>query len=122
MNIDTTNTTIPGAGAGASDAYASSQAPVKSNVVINPEKVQASAVKESSSEKTQEMADALNDIMNDLGTNLGFSIREDMDNKVVVEVKNRNTDELIRQIPSEELLKIMEKMEALSGIIFDGKV
>lgn len=119
MNIETTTTTIPGA----SEAYASSShAAVKNNVVTNSGKVPDSASKESNSEKTQEMADALNDIMNDLGTNLGFSIREDMDNRVVVEVKNSKTNELIRQIPSEELLKIMEKMEALSGIIFDGKV
>ena len=72
-------------------------------------------------EEAKEMAEALNETLSDMGTNLGFTIREDMKNQVVVEVKNKTTDELIRQIPSEELLKIMEKMEELSGMIFDHR-
>lgn len=72
-------------------------------------------------EETRKIAEALNEMMNDLGTNLGFQIREDLDDQVVVEVKNSRTDELIRQIPSEELLKIMEKMADLSGLIFDSQ-
>jgi flagellar protein FlaG len=104
---------------------ASSPAAVKS--MPEPEKRQASqAAAESRQdtpvEKTREMTETLNDIMGDMGTNLGFSIREDLDNQVIVEVKNRKTDELIRQIPSEELLNIMEKMEELSGLIFDRRI
>ena len=85
---------------------------------------QATEVQQNDSrvETTKEMAKVLDEMMSDLGTNLGFTIREDMDNQVIVEVKNKSTNELIRQIPSEELLQIMEKMEALSGMIFDGTV
>ena len=78
--------------------------------------------KEMPPDAIQEVADALNEIMDDLGTNLGFNIRKDMNNQVVVEVKNRKTDDLIRQIPSEELLNIKEKMEELSGMLFDRLV
>jgi flagellar protein FlaG len=70
----------------------------------------------------EEMTEVLNEYMDDLQTNLGFSIREDLENQVVVEIKNRETDELIRQIPSEELLTIMENMRELNGIIFDQSV
>jgi flagellar protein FlaG len=73
-------------------------------------------------EETKKIADELDDIMENLGTNIGFQIREEMGNQVVVEVKNRQTNELIRQIPSEELLKIMEKMEELTGLIFDQRI
>ena len=73
-------------------------------------------------ESTKEVVDALNDYMEDLQTNLRFAIRDDLGHQVVVEIKNRKTDELVKQIPSEELLKIMENMKELTGIIFDQSV
>lgn len=72
--------------------------------------------------KTKQLVEELNEYMDDLQTNLGFSIREDLNHQVVVEIKNRKTDELVRQIPSEELLIIREKMMELSGFIFDQSV
>jgi flagellar protein FlaG len=70
----------------------------------------------------KEITEILNDYMDDLQTNLGFSIREDLGSQVIVEIKNRKTDEMVKQIPSEELLRIMENMKELSGIIFDQSV
>lgn len=64
----------------------------------------------------------MNEIMNDLQTSLGFSIREELKGQVVVEIKNRETNELIKQIPAEELLKIKQKMEEFTGLIFDQSV
>ncbi len=61
----------------------------------------------------------LNELMEDLQTNLGFYIREDLNHQIVIEIKDRSTDELIRQIPSEEMLLIREKMVELNGLIFD---
>ncbi|MCA1785098.1 MAG: flagellar protein FlaG, partial [Desulfobacteraceae bacterium] len=78
--------------------------------------------KELSATEAKEMVDDLNEYMDDLQTHLGFSIREDLNRRVVVEIKNRKSDELIKQIPSEELLKIMESMKELTGIIFDQSV
>ncbi|MCK5683839.1 flagellar protein FlaG, partial [bacterium] len=63
----------------------------------------------------------LNELMDDLQTNLGFYIREDMDHQIVVEIKDKSTDELVRQIPSEEMLLIKDKMLELNGLIFDQK-
>ena len=71
---------------------------------------------------TKKLVDELNEYMNDLQTQLGFSIREDLNHQVVVEIKNRETEELLKQIPSEELLKIREKMEELTGFLFDQSV
>ena len=71
---------------------------------------------------TKQIVDELNEYMNNLQTHLGFSIREDLDHQVVVEIKNRKTEELLKQIPSEELLKIREKMEELTGFLFDQSV
>jgi len=73
-------------------------------------------------ESIEELANALNEHMDDLQTNLGFSLRDGFSHQIIVEIKNRKTDELIKQIPAEELLKIKEKMEELTGLIFDQKV
>ena len=75
-----------------------------------------------SAKEAKEIAEDLNEYMDDLQTHLGFSIREDLNKTIVVEIKNRKTQELIKQIPSEELLKIMENMKELQGIIFDQSV
>jgi flagellar protein FlaG len=83
---------------------------------------QKSNDRELSPGEAKEMVEDLNEHMDTLQTHLGFSIREDLDRQVVVEIKNRKTDELIKQIPSEELLKIMENMKELTGIIFNQSV
>ncbi len=75
-----------------------------------------------SAEDTKQLVDELNEYMDDLQTHLGFSIREDMDHQVVVKITNRKTGELLKQIPSEELLKIRQRMEELTGFLFDQSV
>ncbi len=77
---------------------------------------------ELSAEQTKQLAAELNEISDDLQTNLGFSIREDLDHTVIVQIKNLKTDELIRQIPSEELLTIREKMLELTGLLLDHSI
>ncbi len=81
-----------------------------------------SSDRELSPGEAKEIVEDLNEHMDTLQTHLGFSIREDLGRLVVVEIKNRKTDELIKQIPSEELLKIMENMKELTGIIFNQSV
>jgi flagellar protein FlaG len=75
-----------------------------------------------STNETKALASELNEIMDDLHTNLGFSIRDDLNNTVIVEIKNQDTNELIKQIPSEELLTIREKMLELTGLLLDQSV
>ncbi|OGR27030.1 MAG: hypothetical protein A2277_15400 [Desulfobacterales bacterium RIFOXYA12_FULL_46_15] len=71
-------------------------------------------------EDMKDMVEFINDQINNLQTNIGFSINEKYDNQIIVEIKDKKTDEVIKQIPSEEFLKIKEKMEDLIGIIFSG--
>lgn len=75
-----------------------------------------------SAKDAKELTKEMNSLMDDLQTSLGFSIREDLNQQIVVEIKNRETDELIKQIPAEELLSIKEKMEEFTGLIFDQSV
>lgn len=75
-----------------------------------------------STTEAKELTLEMNEIMDDLQTSLGFSIREELNHQVVVEIKNRETNELIKQIPAEELLDIRQKMKEFTGLIFDQSV
>jgi flagellar protein FlaG len=70
----------------------------------------------------EDLSKELNSYMDDLHTSLGFFIHEELENQVVVEIRDRETDEVIRQIPPEELLKIREKMVELTGLLFDQTI
>ena len=126
MNINTVNTSTP-VETLPREAVMPPPAPDRTASVQAVEKNQQAAPleeKESkfSKEELKELAAEMNELMDDLQTSLGFYIREDLDHTVVVEIKNRETDELVKQIPSEELLAIKEKMEEFSGLIFDQNV
>ena len=75
-----------------------------------------------SADDAKQLAAEMNEIMDDFQTSLGFSIREDLDHQVIVEIKDRETNELIKQIPSEEMLAIKEKMQELTGLLLDQSV
>ena len=69
----------------------------------------------------KEITEDLNEYMSDLQTNLGFSIHKNLNHQIIVEIKNKDTNELIKQIPSEELVVIREKMAELTGLLLDTK-
>lgn len=69
------------------------------------------------------IAKAAEDIQNfvkDMGRNLAFSIDETTGYNVV-RVVNPETNELIRQLPSEELLKIAKNMRDLGNVLVNQK-
>ena len=88
----------------------------------NRQGAKAEDKKSLSAKELKKVSEEMNEIMNDFKTSLGFSIREELNNLVVVEIRNRDTNELIKQIPSKELLAIKEKMEELTGLLLDHSV
>lgn len=73
-------------------------------------------------ESLKELTEELNEYMDDLQTNIGFSMRDDPDRTLIIEIKNRETGDVIKQLPSEEMLKLREKMVELTGLLFDKSV
>lgn len=69
-------------------------------------------------EDVEEMVEVLKDLTETLQTKLNFSVN-DSTNDIVVKVIDRETDEVIRQIPPEELLKLQEKMQDLTGFLLN---
>ena len=73
---------------------------------------------------TQEVSEAVNEVndyLKNMNRNLSFSIDEDSGDSIII-IKDSENDEVIRQIPSEELLVIRKKMDYLVGVLFDAKV
>jgi len=60
----------------------------------------------------------LNAAMKVVNTNLSFSI-DHITKQTVVTVTDEKTHEVIRQIPSEEMLKVSERIAELLGVLFD---
>ncbi|MDM8537831.1 flagellar protein FlaG [Desulfobacterales bacterium HSG17] len=72
-----------------------------------------------SKEDVEQMVEVLKDLTDTLQTKLNFSVDEGTNN-IVVKVIDKDTDKVIRQIPPEELLKLQEKMQDLTGFLLDN--
>jgi len=68
----------------------------------------------------QKIVEELNREMNPLNINLKFKFNDKID-ELTVMVIDKKTDEVIREFPPKEALKLMEKMRELVGMLFDKK-
>ena len=73
-----------------------------------------------SKEELKNTIENLNKHMDSLDTNVKFGF-DDKIEQMFVNVMERSTGKIIRKIPSEEAMKISEKMREIVGIIFDKK-
>lgn len=69
----------------------------------------------------EQSVDELNGLVQELHRELHFSL-DDGSGEVVVKVIDRETDEILREIPSEEVLRLREKLEEATGAIFSDRV
>jgi len=76
--------------------------------------------KEMTKEELQKLTTQLNKEMEPLNPDIKFQYNDNI-NELVVNVIDKNTDKVIRKIPSDEALKIMEQMRKLVGALFDDK-
>lgn len=83
-------------------------------------KINSSKYLTSVREKLEEISELLNFEMKTRSTNLDFQVDEPT-NRVVVKVINRDTGDIIREVPSEAILRVSKNIEALKGILFDGR-
>lgn len=71
--------------------------------------------------EVNDTVDELNSFLQDMKRNLSFSV-DDTSGQSVILVKDSESEEVIRQIPSEELVVLRKKMDDLTGLLFDTKV
>ena len=70
-------------------------------------------IKDMPREELDETISQLNDSLQNVQRNLEFSIDKEI-GQIVINVKDRETDEIVRQIPSEEVLELAKNLHAAS--------
>lgn len=75
------------------------------------------AKKQAGPEEVEAIASEVQIYLKRLNTELRFEVDSDS-KEVIVKIVDPSNDEVIRQIPSEELLAIRERMEDLVGVLY----
>ena len=122
------NTVIPSSGFSGVEKETPIQEPVKNNVIITPTP-QVNADSKEEAEKTpqltkrevSETVEEMNRFLQNMQRNLSFTVDEQSGESIIL-VKDSESDEIIRQIPSEELVVLRKKIDDVVGILFDTKV
>ena len=68
-----------------------------------------------------EIADAMNQVVKALNTRLTFQVDEST-GRLIVKVIDSETGEVRRQIPPEDMLRLVEKMKSMVGMLFNQEV
>jgi len=72
-------------------------------------------------EQVAKMVEEAQQRLESLGSSLKLAIQQDTKaDAIVVQVSERETGEVIRQIPPEDLLELKKKLEDLVGLLFDS--
>ena len=72
-------------------------------------------------EQLEKMAQQLHDFMGEMNRSLQFQVDQDS-GRDVIKVLDKNSGELIKQYPSEEVLSLVSKLSETAGILIDQTV
>jgi len=108
-------------------SIAESNSPGKAAVIreVNGKNANVNAQTERSKEEETEnrkipvrqMVSMVNNFVQSVSTKIQFQFDPESEQSIII-VTEKDTGKLIRQIPSEEMLELIKKMEEISGIIF----
>lgn len=73
-----------------------------------------------SAESLSSAVKAVNDFVSSVNSDLKFSVDNDT-GKTIVKVVDKNTDEVIRQVPSEEMMAIAKALDSIKGLLVKQK-
>ena len=90
-------------------------------VVEQPKKAEIKVDPEAMRKNLEEAIDRINKMVSDGGRALHFSFDDKMKTPVIL-VKNRESGEVIRQIPNEVVLKVAHSIEDLKGMLHNQAV
>jgi flagellar protein FlaG len=124
MNIQLGTATLPAAGSAAGRAAPLPGASGASETATPPAPTQPRATPPTqaplSSDALRQVASQINNFLKSSSSNLQFMVDGDT-RKVVVRIVDSETNELIRQIPSEEMLAISKSLDRMSGLLIKQK-
>ena len=122
MQVQTTNFTEYGSTIGtktASDTTAT-QAVRTQSVQEQSDKITQDAKQKGLKQELMQLTEDLNKEMNPLNINVKFGFNDKID-EMYVSVYEKDSNKLLRKIPSDEAISLMSKMREIIGIIFDKK-
>ena len=64
----------------------------------------------------------LNELMRDGGRDISFQMDPSIKGQPVIIVRKEDTGEVIRQIPSPEVLKVAHSIDALKGLLMNKQI
>ena len=88
---------------------------------VASQKTRASEEIQAVQAKLDEIVSHLNVKMEVRDKSLNFSVDE-VSNRVMVTVTDKVSGEVVRQVPSEAILKVAHNIEALKGVLFDRNI
>ena len=103
---------------------------VKQTDVLNQQKLQQNQYKTNNQdekaqplerEQLEQMAQQLQDFMGEMNRSLQFKVDEDS-GRDVIKVLDKDSGEVIKQYPSEEVLSLVSKLSESAGILIDQTV
>ncbi len=100
------------------------EAPQNVDKQVNAEKKTVQAAKETeniTTKEVEEVLEAFQDLSETIQTKLSFTV-DDSNNEIVVKVYDKESNKLIRQFPSEEMLALQDKMTDLAGFLYSENV
>ncbi len=71
------------------------------------------------SQDVTEFLDSFKDMSKTIQTKLNFTVHEE-NNEIIIKVIDKESNQLIRQFPSDEMLSIHDKMRDLTGFLFNS--
>jgi len=71
-------------------------------------------------DRLKEISVLINEDINNKSMNLKFSL-DKITNRMLVTVSDKESGKIIKQIPSDTILKVAHSLEALKGILYDDK-
>ncbi len=77
--------------------------------------------KELTKNEAKQVIDGMNEFLKPKLTSLKFKLHDDLD-RYYVEVVDKKTDKVVREIPSKELLDMYAKMTEFLGLFIDEKL
>ena len=108
--------TAPLPGAGSSTEAPTTQPPPQARA-----QAAVSVQQPMSEEAAKQVAREVNNYLKSSNSNLQFEVEQDSKH-VIVRIVDSQTKELIRQIPSEEMLALSKSLDKLSGLLIQQKV
>ena len=76
--------------------------------------------KEMSSDEIEKVMAEVQQRLDSIGGNLKLGLQQNTDvDRIIVQVRDKSSDEVVKQFPSEELLNLQSKLQDLVGLLVD---